>query len=86
MCFNGEVNEREGGVFFFFKPKGEEQHVFSHYIPKLYSVDKRAYNKELHKLFQLTAELQKVFTYNDQVPWFSVTLLVNDTGRLYKLA
>ncbi|ASN04218.1 immunity protein YezG family protein [Virgibacillus necropolis] len=80
--FNGEVKEREGGVFFFFKPKGEEQYIFSHYIPKLYSVDKRAYNKELHKLFELTVELQKVFTDNDQEPWFSVTLLVNDTGKL----
>ncbi|MFP9131361.1 immunity protein YezG family protein [Niallia sp. BSM11] len=80
--FNGEVKEGEGGVFFFFTPKGEEQHIFSHYIPKLYSVDKRAYNKELHKLFQLTVELQKVFTDNDQESWFSVTLILNDTGKL----
>ncbi|AMQ05251.1 MULTISPECIES: immunity protein YezG family protein [Sporosarcina] len=80
--FNGEVKEREGGVFFFFTPQGEEQHVYSHYIPKLYSIDKRAYNKELHKLLQLTVELQKVFIDNDQEPWFSVTLLINDTGKL----
>ncbi|KGT37227.1 DUF600 family protein [Weizmannia sp. CD-2023] len=79
--FNGEVKEGEGGVFFFFMPKGEEQPIFSHYIPTLYSVDKRAYNKELHKLFQLTVELQKIFTDNDQDPWFSVTL-INDTGKL----
>ncbi|QHA91161.1 immunity protein YezG family protein [Bacillus sp. N1-1] len=82
LFFNGEVKDGEGGVFFFFTPKGEEQHVFSHYIPKLYSVDKRAYKKELHKLFQLTVELQKVFTDFDQDPWFSVTLLLNDTGKL----
>lgn len=73
---------RKKEEFLLFTPKGEEQHVFSHYIPKLYSVDKRAYNKELHKLFQLTVELQKVFTDNDQEPWFSVTLLLNDTGKL----
>ncbi|MYL64394.1 DUF600 family protein [Bacillus hwajinpoensis] len=82
LFFNGEVKDGEGGVFFFFTPKGEEQHVFSHFIPKLYSVDKRAYKKELHKLFQLTVELQKVFTDFDQDPWFSVTLLLNDTGKL----
>ncbi|MGM9928558.1 MAG: immunity protein YezG family protein [Bacillus sp. (in: firmicutes)] len=80
--FNGEVKEDEGGVFFFFTPKGEKQHVFSHYIPKLYNVDKRVYNKELHKLFQLTVELQKVFLDYDQEPWFSVTLLLNDAGKL----
>ena len=80
--FNGEVKDEEGGVFFFFTPKGEEQHVFSHYIPKFYSVDKRAYNKELHKLFKLTVELQRVFTDNNQEPWFSVALLVNDAGKL----
>ncbi|MFJ7678596.1 immunity protein YezG family protein [Peribacillus sp. NPDC097198] len=82
ICFNGEVKEGEGGVFFFFTPKGEEEHVFSHHIPKLYGVDKRAYNKELHKLFQLTVELQKVFTENNQEAWFSVSLLLNDTGKL----
>ena len=80
--FNGEVKDEEGGVFFFFTPEGEEQHVYSHYIPKFYSVDKRAYNKELHKLFKLTVELQRVFTDNNQEPWFSVTLLANDVGKL----
>ena len=80
--FNGEVREEEGGVFFFFTPKGEDQHVFSHYIPKFYSVDKRVYNKDLQKLFNLTVELQKVFTENNQEPWFSVALLVNDAGKL----
>lgn len=82
FCFNGEVKDGEGGVYFFFTPKGEQQHIFSHYIPKLYSVDKRSYNKELHKLFQLTAELQNVFIKNEQEPWFSVTILLSDTGKL----
>lgn len=82
FCFNGEIKEGEGGVFFFFMPKGEKKHIFSHYIPKVYSVDKRAYNKELHKLFQLTVELQNIFIDNDQEPWFSVTLTLNDKGKL----
>lgn len=33
FCFNSEIKKGEGGVFFFFKPKAEEQHVFSHDIP-----------------------------------------------------
>ncbi|MCM2988420.1 antitoxin YezG family protein [Bacillus safensis] len=80
--FNGEVKEDEGGVFFFFRPKGEGQHIYSHYIPKLYCVDKRTYNKELHKLFQLTVKLQRVFTDNDQESWFSVTLNLDDKEKL----
>ncbi|WP_163527345.1 immunity protein YezG family protein [Halobacillus ihumii] len=83
FSFSGEVKDEEGGVFFFFTPKDDQgQSVFSHYIPKLYAVDKRGYNKDLHELFELTVKLQKVFIENDQEPWFSVTLLVDDTGNL----
>ncbi|WP_160724831.1 immunity protein YezG family protein [Bacillus sp. USDA818B3_A] len=81
--FNGEVMGKEGGVFFFFTPKAElEKAVFSHFIPKVYGVDKRLYNRELHELFKLTHELQKVFIDNNQKPWFSVTMIVNESGKL----
>ena len=64
--FNGEVKEGEGGVFFFFTPKGEEQHIFSHYIPKLYNVDKRAYNKELRTfILNDTGKLTVHFDYTN---------------------
>ncbi|MBH0156677.1 DUF600 family protein [Fictibacillus sp. 5RED26] len=82
FCFNGEVKDGEGGVYFFFTPKGEQQHIFSHYIPKLFNVDKRVYNEKLHKLFQLTTDLQNVFIKNEQEPWFSVTILSNERGKL----
>ncbi|MEK4171435.1 immunity protein YezG family protein [Lysinibacillus sp. FSL L8-0312] len=81
--FNGEVKDKDGGVFFFFLPKGnEEKYLFSHFIPRVYGVDKRVYNKELHKLFELIVKLQDLFINNDQEPWFSVTLLLNDKGKL----
>ncbi|WP_319003679.1 immunity protein YezG family protein [Sutcliffiella horikoshii] len=38
--------------------------------------------KSFIKLFELTIELQKVFIENDQEPWFSVTFLVNSSGKL----
>lgn len=79
---NGEVINQEGGVFFFFKPNGQEQHIYSHYIPRQYNIDKRTYNKELHKLFELTVQLQKVFIENDQEHWSSVTFLVNSTEKI----
>ena len=81
--FNGEVKGKEGGVFFFFTPKVDnEKAVFSHFIPKFYGVDKRLYNTALHELFELTHALQKVFIDNDQEPWFSVTMIVNESGKL----
>lgn len=71
------------GSFFFFRPKDkEEEYLFSHFIPKLYGVDKKIYNKELHKLFELIVKLQDVFIKNEQEPWFSVTLLLSDKGKL----
>lgn len=81
--FNGEVKDEEGGVFFFFKPKGDiDEYIYSHFIPKLYGIDKRAYNNEVHRLFELAVKLQNVFIDNDQEPWFSVTMLVDDSGKL----
>lgn len=82
FSFNGEVTDESGGVFFFFIPKDEKHQIYSHEIPELYSVDKKVYNKELNRLFELSVELQKIFIENNQEPWFSVTLLVNDAGKL----
>jgi uncharacterized protein (TIGR01741 family) len=81
--FNGEVKDEEGGVFFFFTPvDSNADAVYSHDIPDLYQINENAYDEELNKLFELTVKLQQVFIENDQEPWFSVTLLVNDTGKL----
>lgn len=82
FSFNAEVKDEEGGVFFFFKPKGGKEYIYSHYIPNLYGIDKKSYNKELHNLFNIAIELQNIFIHNNQEPWFSVTLLVNDKGKL----
>ncbi|UTE73385.1 antitoxin YezG family protein [Rossellomorea marisflavi] len=82
FCFNGEVKEKDGGVFFFFKPTEKEEYVYSHFIPSLYGLDKKVYSKGLHQLFQLTVDLQRVFIENGQEPWFSVTLILERTGKL----
>lgn len=81
--FNGEVKDKEGGVFFFFTPVGsKDEPVYSHDIPDLYQIDESVYDEEPHKLFELTIKLQQVFIDNDQEPWFSVTLLVDESGKL----
>ncbi|MBU7592612.1 immunity protein YezG family protein [Metabacillus halosaccharovorans] len=80
--FNGEVKDKEGGVFFFFTPIESNEPVYSHDIPDIYPIDESVYEEELHKLFELTVKLQQVFIDNDQEPWFSVTLLLNALGKL----
>ncbi|WP_242214099.1 immunity protein YezG family protein [Bacillus cereus group sp. BfR-BA-01383] len=81
--FNGEVKDREGGVYFFYTTVDEKQeYKYSHYIPRMYNVDRRIYNQFLHELFDLTVQLQQVFIDNQQEAWFSVTMIVNGEGEL----
>ncbi|MED3897470.1 DUF600 family protein [Priestia aryabhattai] len=81
--FNGEVKDGEGGVYFFYKVVGEEnEYQYSHLIPRTYQVEKKAYNHSLHELFHLTVQLQNVFMENQQEPWYSVTMIVNDETKL----
>lgn len=81
--FNGEVKDKEGGVFFFYEPTdSKDSPIYSHDIPEIYQISEKAYDAELHKLFKLTVKLQQVFVNNNQEPWFSVTFLVSDTGKL----
>ncbi|WP_113928090.1 immunity protein YezG family protein [Bacillus sp. P14.5] len=82
IYFNGEVMNKEGGVFFFFTPIDSSELVYSHDFPDIYSIDESVYDKELHELFELTVKMQQVFIDNDQEPWFLVTLLLNESGTL----
>jgi len=82
LYFNSEVKDKNGGVFFFFTPIDSNESVYSHDIPYMYLIEESVYDKELHKLFELTAKLQQIFIDNDQQPWFSVTLLLNSVGKL----
>ncbi len=81
--FNGEVKDGEGGVHFFYTTLDEKQeYKYSHYIPRMYNVDRKIYNQFLHELFDLTVQLQQVFIDNQQEAWFSVTMIVNGEGKL----
>lgn len=80
---NGEVKDGEGGVYFFYTTLDEKQeYKYSHYIPRMYNVDRKIYNQFLHELFDLTVQLQQVFIDNQQEAWFSVTMIVNGEGKL----
>ncbi|WP_025150774.1 immunity protein YezG family protein [Bacillus sp. H1a] len=81
--FNGEVKDGEGGVYFFYTTLDEKQeYKYSHYIPRMYNVDRKIYNQLLHELFDLTVQLQQVFIDNQQGAWFSVTMIGNGEGKL----
>jgi len=81
--FNGEVKDGEGGVYFFYTTLDEKQeYKYSHYIPRMYNVDRKIYNQFLHELFDLTVQLQQVFIDNQQEAWFSITMIVNGEGKL----
>ncbi|HDR7354326.1 TPA: DUF600 family protein [Bacillus wiedmannii] len=81
--FNGEVKDGEGGVYFFYTTLDEKQeYKYSHYIPRMYNVDRKIYNQFLHELFDLTVQLQQVFIDNQQEAWFAVTMIVNGEGKL----
>jgi len=81
--FNGEVKDGEGGVYFFYTTLDEKkEYKYSHYIPRMYNVDRKVYNQFLHELFDLTVQLQQVFIDNQQEVWFSVTMIVNGEGKL----
>ncbi|MEK4412700.1 immunity protein YezG family protein [Bacillus sp. FSL K6-0268] len=77
------MKDGEGGVYFFYTTLDEKQeYKYSHYIPRMYNVDRKIYNQFLHELFDLTVQLQQVFIDNQQEAWFSVTMIVNGEGKL----
>lgn len=80
--FNGEVENGEGGVFFFFKPKNEDDYVYSLDIPNNYDINSDEYNLLENKLFKVTNDLKNVFLENGQEPWFSVTMKLTSEGKL----
>lgn len=80
--FQGEIKDGEGGVFFFFNTFESDEYKYCYYIPEIYNVDKRVYDEYEDQIFELTVELQELFIENDQEPWFSITLLVNEEQKL----
>lgn len=80
--FNGEVENGEGGVFFFFKPENASEYVYSLDIPNRYNVNSDEYNQLETKLFEVTNDLKNLFLENGQEPWFSITMKLTFEGKL----
>lgn len=80
--FQGEIKDGEGGVFFFFNTLESNEFKYCYYIPDIYNVDRAIYDQYEDQIFECTVELQELFIKNDQEPWFSVTLIVDEKRRL----
>ncbi|EPD83700.1 immunity protein YezG family protein [Paenibacillus sp. HGH0039] len=80
--FNGEVENGEGGVFFFFKPINKHGYVYCRGILKKYNVDSEIYKKTMRRLFKVTNDLKNIFLEDGQEPWFSITMKLTSEGKL----
>lgn len=81
--FNGEVENGEGGVFFFFKPINVDDYVYSLDIPNKYNINSNEYNQLENRLFKTTNDLKNIFLENGQEPWFSITMKLTSEGKLH---
>lgn len=77
--FNGEVENGEGGVFFFFKPENGSEYIYS---LDILNVNSEEYNHLETKLFEVTNELKNLFLNEGQDPWFSITMKLTSEGKL----
>ncbi|PZT55553.1 immunity protein YezG family protein [Paenibacillus silvae] len=80
--FNEEVENGEGGVFFFFKPENESEYIYSLEIPGRYNVNSDEYDQLENKLFEVTNDLKNLFLDDGQDPWFSMTMKLTSEGKL----
>lgn len=80
---HAEVSKEKSNVFFFFNiPSNKKIYIYSHDIPNLYGVGKEEYNKDCYVLLNLIIKLQKVFTDNNQEPWFAMNFMINEEMSL----
>lgn len=80
--FNGEVENGEGGVFFFFKPTNKHDYVYCRDILKKYNINSEIYNELMRNLLKATNSLKNLFLENGQEPWFSITMKLTSKGKL----
>lgn len=80
--FNGEVENGEGGVFFFYKPTNKKYYVYCRDILKKNNINSQIYKDLMRGLLETTNSLKNVFLDNGQDPWFSITIKLTSEGKL----
>ncbi|CAM4030426.1 DUF600 family protein [Listeria booriae] len=80
--FHAEIQDGDGGVYFFFQPSNKQEYVYSYFIPEVYGVEKSSFDNSEDELFDLAIDLQSEFIENEMEPWFSVTLSVDENRKI----
>ncbi|UBH14803.1 immunity protein YezG family protein [Macrococcus armenti] len=78
---NGDINGREGGIFFYYRINKEW--IYSHDMYDIYEgYSMEEYGKDWDKLFYLAVDLQQIFRENHQPIWSKVILHVDEHMKL----
>lgn len=82
IYFEGRVVEGSGTTYFYFNTAQDENNFhYSLSIPDEFGVNKATFKQLSFKLFKLMKELKELFIKNDQEPWFSIIMYMNDEGK-----
>lgn len=80
--FNAEIKDG-GGVYFFYRlPNNPEELNYCYYIPDKFKVERNIYEDLEDELFSLAVKLQQLFIDNQQEPWYSFVMIVNDKRNM----
>ena len=81
--FHADINvDFSGGVYFFFNTKEDVNYIYCEDIPKIYNIDEEEYSNERRKLYRLSKSLKQLFIENNQEPWQTITIIVDEKRSL----
>lgn len=78
----GEAKDGSGETYFYFKELNSDNFIYSEEIYELYGIDEKVFDSGSYKLFQLIGELKQIFIEDDQEPWFSIMMYVDEKFKL----
>lgn len=80
FCFYAQISNTGGGVYFYYKSEQYDDFIYSLDIPELFEVDKDRFKKKVYILYKLSKRIWNIFRENQQAPWYSFTICLNDQG------
>ncbi|WP_027409958.1 antitoxin YezG family protein [Anoxybacteroides tepidamans] len=77
----GEIIEGSQTTYFYYYPEGGDRPIYSHDVPKLFTISECKYSEKWHQLVDLIMKLWTEFKDNDQEAWTNFTLTLESTGK-----
>ncbi len=78
----GEVVQDRKMFRFYYYPLNQDEPVYCHNIPKLFTMSEEEYTERWLALLDTMQELNDVFAANDQERWTNFTMIVDKTGKM----